>query len=122
MIKVTNRIPTAGLIVWCAFSATGCSSVMSHTGPEQGYYSGTRANTEILEDHNTRWPIKTLAAVDYPFSAVMDTLLVPWDYFRKDSNSGGSSLHARVAESETLAKTDTMMPVPPVITAKNPSP
>ncbi|KFD22305.1 outer membrane lipoprotein [Tatumella ptyseos ATCC 33301] len=106
MMKMKNRIPTAGVIVWCAFSSTGCSSVMSHTGPEQGYYPGTRANTEILSDSHTRWPVKTLAALDYPFSAVMDTLLLPWDYYRRD-HGGGLSLRARVEQNDDLAKTTT---------------
>lgn len=105
MMKMKNRIPAAGVIAWCAFSSTGCSSVMSHTGADQGYYPGTRANTEMLTDDNTRWPIKTMAALDYPFSAVMDTLLLPWDYYRADKGTGGRSLRARVEQTEALAKT-----------------
>ncbi|MBS0855629.1 MULTISPECIES: YceK/YidQ family lipoprotein [Tatumella] len=118
-MKTRNRIPAAGVIVWCAFSSTGCSSVMSHTGADQGYYPGTRANTEILKDDNTRWPIKTLAVVDYPFSAVMDTLLLPWDYFREDTGKSGTSLRARVAESERLAKTRESLPASSTATIQN---
>ncbi len=105
IMKIMRRIPAAGVIAWCAISSSGCSSIMSHTGPDQGYYPGTRANNQILGDSSTRWPIKTLAVVDYPFSAVMDTLLLPWDYYRKDQGSEGSSLRADVARSEVLAKT-----------------
>ncbi|GAA0483477.1 hypothetical protein GCM10009413_19570 [Tatumella punctata] len=92
---------------------------MSHTGADQGYYPGTRANTEILKDDNTRWPIKTLAVVDYPFSAVMDTLLLPWDYFREDTGKSGTSLRARVAESERLAKTRESLPASSTATIQN---
>ena len=35
----------------CMLLATsGCSSVMSHTGPNQGYYPGTRASVDMLKD------------------------------------------------------------------------
>ncbi len=121
-MKIRHRVSAAGIVVSCAFAAGGCSSVMSHTGGDQGYYSGTHANNEILEDHNTRWPIKTLAVVDYPFSAVMDTLLVPLDYFRAGRNPADNSLHARVLQSETLAKTEDMPTDPVLATRKNPSP
>uniref|UniRef100_UPI002FBE660B YceK/YidQ family lipoprotein n=1 Tax=Escherichia coli TaxID=562 RepID=UPI002FBE660B len=33
----------------------------------------------------TNWGTKTLAILDMPFTAVMDTHLLPWDVLRKDS-------------------------------------
>ena len=44
--------------------------------------------------------VKSLVALDMPFTAVMDTLLLPWDMFRTDS-----SIKSRVEKSEkaTLA-------------------
>ncbi|ELY2797800.1 YceK/YidQ family lipoprotein [Cronobacter dublinensis] len=74
----------------------GCSSVMSHTGGgEQGYYPGTRASATMLGDDATSWGLKPLVALDLPFTAVMDTLLIPWDAFRTDK-----SVKSRVEESE----------------------
>ncbi len=74
----------------------GCSSVMSHTGGgELGYYPGTRASYKMLKDDETSWGMKPLVALDMPFTAVMDTVLIPWDAFRTDK-----SIKSRVEESE----------------------
>lgn len=73
----------------------GCSSVMSHTGGKEGTYPGTRASAAMISDDETNWGTKSLAILDLPFTAVMDTLLVPWDLFRTDS-----SVRSRVEASE----------------------
>jgi len=73
----------------------GCSSIMSHSGGKEGVYPGTRANTQALGDPNTSWAIKPLLVIDLPFTAVMDTVLLPWDMYRKDN-----SLKSRVEDSE----------------------
>ncbi|MGK1989615.1 YceK/YidQ family lipoprotein, partial [Klebsiella pneumoniae] len=73
----------------------GCSSVMSHTGGKVGTYPGTRASATMIGDDETNWGTKSLAILDMPFTAVMDTLLLPWDVFRKDS-----SVRSRVEKSE----------------------
>ncbi|WP_064761677.1 MULTISPECIES: YceK/YidQ family lipoprotein [Enterobacteriaceae] len=77
----------------------GCSSVMSHTGGKEGTYPGTRASATMIGDDETNWGTKSLAILDMPFTAVMDTLLLPWDVFRKDS-----SVRSRVEKSEANAK------------------
>ncbi|HDV2691138.1 TPA: YceK/YidQ family lipoprotein [Escherichia coli] len=77
----------------------GCSSVMSHTGGKEGTYPGTRASATMLGDDETNWGTKSLAILDMPFTAVMDTLLLPWDVFRKDS-----SVRSRVEKSEANAQ------------------
>ncbi|EHB6081518.1 YceK/YidQ family lipoprotein [Escherichia coli] len=77
----------------------GCSSVMSHTGGKEGTYPGTRASATMIGDDETNWGTKSLAILDMPFTAVMDTLLLPWDVFRKDS-----SLRSRVEKSEANAQ------------------
>jgi len=78
---------------------------MSHTGASQGYYPGTRASAEMITDDNTSWAIKPLALIDLPFSAVMDTVLLPWDYFRSDDDKSKDSIHERVMQSEKMAGT-----------------
>ncbi|WP_409075054.1 YceK/YidQ family lipoprotein [Pantoea sp. C3] len=103
-MKIMKTLPLAG-IVCCAMATTGCSSVMSHTGASQGYYPGTRASADMLVDDNTSWALKPLALVDLPFSAVMDTLLLPWDYYRNDHDQSLDSPRARVLRSEKLAHT-----------------
>ncbi|MGP2416283.1 YceK/YidQ family lipoprotein [Pantoea ananatis] len=104
-MKMMKRLPLAG-VMCCAVVSSGCSSVMSHTGASQGYYPGTRASADILTDSNTSWALKPLALVDLPFSAVMDTLLLPWDYYRSDSDQSLDSPRARVLQSEKLAHTE----------------
>lgn len=53
--------------------------------------------------------MKSLVALDMPFTAVMDTLLLPWDLFRTDS-----SVKSRVekSEQETLATNSVIPPAP----------
>ncbi|EGD4879835.1 YceK/YidQ family lipoprotein [Shigella boydii] len=77
----------------------GCSSVMSHTGGKEGTYPGTRASATMIGDDETNWGTKSLAILDMPFTAVMDTLLLPWDVFRKDS-----SVRSLVEKSEANAQ------------------
>ncbi|HAX4132945.1 TPA: YceK/YidQ family lipoprotein [Escherichia coli] len=77
----------------------GCSSVMSHTGGKEGTYPGTRASATMIGDDETNWGTKSLAILDMPFTAVMDTLLLPWDVFRKDS-----SVRSRVEKSKANAQ------------------
>ncbi|EFN3394575.1 YceK/YidQ family lipoprotein [Escherichia coli] len=77
----------------------GCSSVMSHTGGKEGTYPGTRASATMIGDDETNWGTKSLAILDMPFTAVMDTLLLPWDVFRQDS-----SVRSRVEKSEANAQ------------------
>ncbi|EFC6550781.1 YceK/YidQ family lipoprotein [Escherichia coli] len=77
----------------------GCSSVISHTGGKEGTYPGTRASATMIGDDETNWGTKSLAILDMPFTAVMDTLLLPWDVFRKDS-----SVRSRVEKSEANAQ------------------
>lgn len=105
MMKMMKRFPLTGLLVCCACATSGCSSVMSHTGASQSYYPGTRASAEMLTDDNTSWAIKPLALIDLPFSAVMDTLLLPWDYFRADDDKTKDSPRERVLQSEKMAGT-----------------
>lgn len=73
----------------------GCSSVMSHTGGKEGAYPGTRASATMIGDDDTNWGTKSLVALDMPFTAVLDTLLLPWDMFRTDT-----SVRSRVEKSE----------------------
>jgi uncharacterized protein YceK len=85
----------------CMLLATnGCSSVMSHTGPNQGYYPGTRASMDVLRDDNTSWAMMPLVALDLPFSAVMDTVLLPYDYMRSGSDGTADSPRARILRGE----------------------
>ncbi|CFR14615.1 YceK/YidQ family lipoprotein [Yersinia kristensenii] len=81
--------------------SSGCSSIMTHTSSSQGYYSGTSANVAMLKDDNTGWALRPLLAVDLPFSAVMDTLLLPYDYLRSDSEDKmANSPRERIRQSE----------------------
>ena len=105
MMKMMKRFLLPGLLICGAGMTSGCSSLMSHTGASQGYYPGTRASAEMLTDDQTSWAMKPLLAIDLPFSAVMDTILLPWDYFRHDDDKSIDSPRERVLQSEKLAGT-----------------
>lgn len=98
---VMNKCRFAGLVACLSLAGTaGCSSFMTHSGPEQGYYSGTRAGAAVVADSNSGWVMRPLAALDLPFSAVVDTLLLPWDYYRKGGDNAADSPRERVLQSE----------------------
>ncbi|KGT95203.1 lipoprotein [Erwinia typographi] len=100
-MRVINKCRCAGLLACLSLAGTtGCSSFMTHSGPDQGYYSGTRAGAAIVADSNSGWVMRPLAALDLPFSAVVDTLFLPWDYYRKDSDKANDSPRERVLRSE----------------------
>lgn len=104
IMKFVKLLPLAGMIC-CTMATTGCSSMMSHTGASQGYYPGTRASADMLTDNQTSWALKPLALIDLPFSAVLDTLLLPWDYYRSDKDKLLDSPRERILQSEKLAHT-----------------
>lgn len=89
-ISFKALVLSGGILCLC-----GCSSIMSHSGGKEGVYSGTRANTKALGDSDTSWALKSLIAIDLPFSAVMDTVFLPWDLYRHDN-----SLKSKVESSE----------------------
>ncbi|EFB3202894.1 YceK/YidQ family lipoprotein [Escherichia coli] len=91
----------------------GCSSVMSHTGGKEGTYPGTRASATMIGDDETNWGTKSLAILDMPFTAVLDTILLPWDVFRKDS-----SVRSRVEKSEANAQATNAV-IPPARMSDN---
>ncbi len=90
------------LVTGCAFlSVSGCSSVMSHTGGHQGYYPGTRADVSMISSDDTSWAMTPLLIVDLPFSALLDTLLLPYDYYRQDKLNTRDRIKA--SEEQNLA-------------------
>lgn len=65
---------------------TGCAAVEARR--EDGaseFYAGTRENVEQLRNpsEDDRALRRLLYVVDLPFSAILDTLLIPLDYFRR---------------------------------------
>lgn len=101
------------LAVGIVIALSGCSSVMTRTGGDQGYYSGTRAGIDMLEDDHTSWAMMPLVAIDIPFSAALDTLLLPYDYYHSDDQSD-KSLHDRVSDSEGDAPFSTAPATPAI--------
>lgn len=95
-LKMTLPLFAAG---YALMGAVGCSSIMTHTGPNQGYYPGTRASMNMLADKETSWSMIPLAAIDLPFSAVLDTVLLPYDYLRRDSDKNSESPRERMLNS-----------------------
>ena len=69
--------------------------MMSHTGGKEGTYPGTRASATMIGDDETNWGTKSLAILDMPFTAVMDTLLLPWNNRIGGSRVGFAFFNAR---------------------------
>ena len=94
---ILKRTAISLLVAGSGLVATaGCSSVMTHTGAEQGYYSGTRANMDVLRSDDTSWAMTSLIILDMPFSALMDTVLLPYDYVRADDDRQTLSPRERI--------------------------
>ncbi|OAT36999.1 outer membrane lipoprotein [Hafnia paralvei ATCC 29927] len=51
-----------------------------------------------------------LLALDLPLSAVVDTLLLPYDYYRSDSNPEDESPRARVLRNEQASGVNNIAP------------
>ncbi|GDX06881.1 hypothetical protein BSPA111_30940 [Buttiauxella sp. A111] len=81
---------------------------MTHTGGQDGTYPGTRASYQMLTDSGTSWGYKPFVVLDMPFTAIADTVLVPWDLYRTDK-----SLKSKVEASEN-ANLATNSVLPPV--------
>lgn len=81
-------------------ATSGCSSVMSHTGGYQGYYPGSRSDIAMIKSDDTSWVMTPLLAIDLPFTAVLDTLLLPYDYYRSKKNLANESTLERIRISE----------------------
>ena len=81
-------------------SISGCSSVMSRTGSDQGYYAGTQANMNMMTSKDTSWVMMPLLMVDLPLTALMDTALLPYDYLRSGNDKTTDSLKTRIQQDE----------------------
>lgn len=99
MITVITKNLT--LLTFLTVSLTGCSSVMTHAGPNKELYSGTKNNINMLSDDETGWAMKPLVVLDMPFSAVLDTLLLPYDYYTVNDDKSNESPKERVKKLDT---------------------
>ena len=106
-MKAFKRCHIAGFVACLSLASTsGCSSMMAHTGPNTGYYPGTRASAAVLTDENSSWVMRPMAVIDLPFSALLDTLLLPVDYVTSDDRDSPGE---RVRRSEQANHTDKVM-------------
>ncbi|MCP1438900.1 uncharacterized protein YceK [Erwinia persicina] len=121
-MMVLKKSRFAGLLACLSLAGTGgCSSFMSHSGPDQGYYPGTRASAKIVTDSDSGWVMRPLAAIDLPFSAVLDTLLLPFDYYRSGRDKTGDSPRERVLRSEQQNHTsDSLSQAAPLVINTSP--
>lgn len=85
---------------------SGCSSIMTHAGPSDGYYPGTKNSIKMMKDDETGSVIKPLLAIDLPFSVVIDTLLIPLDYARSGSDTKESPPKKRIEHLENKEKSN----------------
>lgn len=85
---------------------SGCSSIMTHAGPSDGYYPGSKNSIKMIKDDETGWVVRPLLAIDLPFSIVMDTLLIPLDYSRSGNDAKADSPKKRLEELDKKEKTE----------------
>ncbi len=103
------------LVTGCAFLSTGgCSSVMTHTGGHQGYYPGTRADVTMIGSDDTSWAMTPLLIIDLPFSALLDTLLLPYDYYRQGNENTRDRIKASEEHNLALSNGVDIDHVPPM--------
>ncbi|TPG55605.1 YceK/YidQ family lipoprotein [Ewingella americana] len=103
------------LVTGCVFlSASGCSSVMTHTGGHQGYYPGARADVDMMASDDTSWAMTPLLIIDLPFSALLDTLLLPYDYFRQGKENTRDRIKASEEHNLALSNGVDIDHVPPM--------
>lgn len=87
-------------LIFIGINIQGCSSTMTRVGPSQGYYGGTQNSIDMLKNDDTGWVMKPLVALDLPFTAVLDTILIPYDYARSDNDVSSESPRERVKKLE----------------------
>ncbi len=71
---------------------------MTHAGPYEGYYPGASRDIEMASNDEHGWMMRTMLLVDLPFSAALDTVLLPYDYYL--STDGRKSARETIAASE----------------------
>ncbi len=99
--------------------ASGCSSVMSHTAGNQGYYPGAKADVRMMGSNDTSWAMTPLLAIDLPFSAVMDTVLLPYDYFTRHDVSTLQNIQNNEDHNLALSHGVDINHVPPTVPVVN---
>ncbi|SUC34177.1 Predicted periplasmic lipoprotein [Providencia rustigianii] len=100
LIFFSSLVLTTSLTV----TLSGCSSIMTHAGPTDSYYPGTKNSVDMLQNEDTGWVVKPLLVIDLPFTALMDTLLIPLDYIKSDGNQASDSPKKRVEQLDKQQK------------------
>lgn len=77
---------------------------------ESGILFGCKNDVKMLKHEDTGWAMTPLLALDLPLSAVVDTLLLPYDYYRSDSNPEDESPRARVLRNEQASGVNNIAP------------
>lgn len=78
--------------------------------PHRGYYAGTKNDLQMISSEESGWVMRPLLVLDLPLSALVDTLLLPYDYYRTDDEPATESPRARVQRAEQASATNGMVP------------
>jgi uncharacterized protein YceK len=79
-------------LVFCG----GCSTVIRHCGDPgsdmnilggTGVYRGVRMDSSLVGSKDSSAPFRVYGLIDFPFSAVGDTVILPYDLFTINSQS-----------------------------------
>jgi uncharacterized protein YceK len=79
-MKATLNVCLAAAILFL----TGCTSISARWRGERGRaYPGVRMDVEHVRNYQTEGEL--IAILDLPFSALVDTLFIPWDVDGEES-------------------------------------
>lgn len=75
------------LLALATLVAPGCASVLARSlRPDDAPYVGARSGWEEVTGPNRQVSERAFFALDLPFSAVLDTVLLPWDLLAMPDN------------------------------------
>jgi uncharacterized protein YceK len=72
-MRTALNLSLAGLMIL----VTGCGSIGARWSGRREPYAGVKLNLETIRNYHTEGEL--ISALDIPFSAVADTLLLPYD-------------------------------------------
>lgn len=91
------RIVLAVALAFLPFIGGGCGSLSSRWNGNYGPYVGVKLDVDLVTHYQSEGEV--IAAVDIPFSAIADTLFLPYDLSRSDSQKTADSAAIKPAES-----------------------
>ena len=94
----------ASLVGLVVILLTGCGSIGARWQGNREPYAGVKLNMDTVKNYHTEGEL--ISAIDLPFSAILDTFLLPYD------------LSGDKEEEEEVTPTEPAVPVQPEVSAQ----